>query len=68
MTIPSRRVYASAGNPFYWRLELTPTRTPVVYACLLGSARRRYREGDVYTGLFKATVSFPVEVDLSVLA
>ena len=25
VTIPSRRVYASAGYPFYWRLELTPT-------------------------------------------
>jgi Uma2 family endonuclease len=59
--------YANAGIPFYWRVELTPTRIPVVYTYLLDSASRRYRDGDVYTGLVKATVPFPVEVDLSIL-
>jgi hypothetical protein len=60
--------YASAGIPFYWRVELTPTRIPVVYTYLLDSASRRYRDGDVYTGLVEATVPFPVKVDLSTLA
>jgi Uma2 family endonuclease len=54
--------------PFYWRVELTPARIPVVYTYLLDPAGRRYRDGDVYTGLVKATVPFPVEVDLSTLA
>jgi hypothetical protein len=48
-------------------VELTPTRIPVAYTYLLDSASRRYRDGDVYTGLVKATVPFPVEVDLSIL-
>jgi hypothetical protein len=60
--------YANAGIPFYWRVELTPAHIPVVYTYLLDPASRRYRDGDVYTGLFKATVPFPVEVDLSTLA
>jgi hypothetical protein len=50
--------YASAGIPFYWRVELTPTHIPVVYTYLLDSASRRYRDGDVFTGLVKATVPF----------
>ena len=49
-------------------IDITPTRIPVVYTYLLDSAIRRYRDGDVYTGLVKATVPFPVEVDLSTLA
>jgi hypothetical protein len=60
--------YASVSIPFDWRVELTPTRIPVVYTYLLDSASRRYRDGDVYTGLVKATVAFPVEVDLSTCA
>ena len=57
--------YARAGIPFYWRLELTATEIPVVYTYLNDSASRRYRDGDVFTGLVKATVPFPVEIDLS---
>jgi Uma2 family endonuclease len=60
--------YASVGIPFYWRVELTPTRIPVVYTYLLDSASRRYREGDLYTGLVKPIVPFPVEVSLSAIA
>ena len=60
--------YANAGIPFYWRVELTPAHIPVVYTYLLDPASRRYRDGDVYTGLVKAAVPFPVEVDLSTLA
>jgi hypothetical protein len=36
-----------------------------VYTYLLDAASRRYRDSDVFTGLVKATVPFPVEVDLS---
>lgn len=57
--------YARSGIPFYWRVELTATRIPVVYACLLDSASRQYRNNVIFTGLVKATVPFPVEVDLS---
>ena len=63
----ARPVRERAGIPFYWRVELTPTRIPVVYTYLLDSASRRYRDGDVFTGFVKATVPFPVEVDLSIL-
>ena len=59
--------YARAGIPFYWRVELTETGIPVVYTYLNDSASRRYRDGDVLTGLVKATVPFPVEIDLSSL-
>jgi hypothetical protein len=38
-----------------------------VYTYLLDSASRRYRDSDVFTGLVKATVPFPVEVELSAL-
>jgi Uma2 family endonuclease len=59
--------YTRAGIPFYWRVELTATRIPVIYTYLLDSASRRYRESDVFTGQVKATVPFPVEADLSTL-
>jgi Uma2 family endonuclease len=58
--------YARSGIPFHWRVELTATGIPVVYSYLLDSASRRYRDGEVFTGLVKATVPFPVEIDLSV--
>ena len=60
--------YARAGIPFYWRVELTATGIPVVYTYLNDSASRRYRDGEVFTGLVKATVPFPVEIDLSTIA
>jgi Uma2 family endonuclease len=56
--------YASGGIPFYWRVELTVTGVPIVYTYLLDSASRRYREGEVFTGIVKVTAPFPVEVDL----
>lgn len=58
--------YARSGIPFYWRVELTATGIPVVYSYLLDSASRRYRDSEVFTGLVKAAVPFPVEIDLSV--
>jgi len=57
--------YARAGIEFYWRVELTATGIPVVYSYLLDSASSRYRDGEVFTGLIKATVPFQVEIDLS---
>jgi len=57
--------YARAGIPFYWRVELTATDIPVVYTHLLDSASGRYRDSEVFTGLVKATVPFPVAADLS---
>jgi Uma2 family endonuclease len=57
--------YARAGIPFYWRVELTARGIPVVYTYLNDSASGRYRDGDVFTGLVKAIVPFPVEIDLS---
>ncbi len=57
--------YARSGVPFYWRVELTLAGIPVVYVYLLDSASRRYRDGEVFTGLVKSTVPFPVEIDLS---
>jgi hypothetical protein len=59
--------YAGSGIPFYWRVELTPTGIPVVYSYLLDSASRRYRDDEVFTGLVRATVPFPLEIDLSSL-
>jgi Uma2 family endonuclease len=56
--------YASVGIPFYWRVELTVTGVPLVYTYLLDSAKRHYREDEVFTGTVKAAVPFPVEIDL----
>ena len=56
--------YAGSGIPIYWRVELTPAGIPVVNVYLLDSASRRYRDSEVFTGLVKATVPFPVEIDL----
>jgi hypothetical protein len=42
-----------------------PAGIPVVYSYLLDSASGQYRDGEVFTGLVKATVPFPVEIDLS---
>ena len=60
--------YARAGIAFYWRVEFTPTGIPVVYTYVNDSSSRRYRDGDVFTGLVKATVPFAVEIDLSSFA
>jgi hypothetical protein len=57
--------YARSGIPFYWRVELTPTGIPVVYAYLLDSVSRQYRDSEVLAGVVKVAVPFPVEIDLS---
>jgi hypothetical protein len=59
--------YACPGVAFYWRAELTADAIPVVYTYLLDPAGRRYREADVFTGLVKPGVLFPLEIDLTTL-
>jgi hypothetical protein len=44
---------------------MTATGIPVVCTYLLDSASRRYRDGEVFTGLVKASVPVQVEIDLS---
>jgi Uma2 family endonuclease len=63
--IVKRDQYAHAGISFYWRVELIATGIPVVYTYLLDSSSGEYRDGAVFTGMVKATVPFPVEIDLS---
>lgn len=62
--IVKRGQYARAGISFYWRVELTATGVPVIYTYLLDSASGQYRDGEIFTGVVKATVPFPVEIDL----
>ena len=57
--------YATAAIPFYWRIEIAVTGVPVVYTYVLDPASKRFREGDVFTGVIKATVPFAVEIDLT---
>jgi len=59
--------YASAGIPFYWRVELIGAGVPIVYTYLLDPASGHYREGDVFNGTVKVTAPYPVEVDLTIL-
>jgi Uma2 family endonuclease len=57
--------YARAGIPFYWRVEQITAAACVVYTYILDATSGRYRDGDVFTGVVKATAPFPVEIDLS---
>lgn len=59
--------YARSGIPFYWRVEQVVTGVPVVYTYVLDPATCVYREGDICTGVVKASAPFPVEIDLSTL-
>jgi Uma2 family endonuclease len=59
--------YAKAGIAFYWRVEQATTGVPLVYTYVLDPASRIYRDGEVFTGIVKATVPFSVEIDLSTL-
>jgi len=59
--------YAKAGIAFYWRVEQAATGIPLVYTYVLDPASRVYRDGEVFTGVIKATVPFAVEIDLSAL-
>jgi Uma2 family endonuclease len=59
--------YAKAGIAFYWRVEQATTGVPLVYTYVLDPASRVYRDGEVFTGIVKATVPFSVEIDLSTL-
>ncbi|MFJ8627925.1 Uma2 family endonuclease [Kitasatospora sp. NPDC093550] len=57
--------YARAGIPFHWRVEQAAGRVPIVHTYVLDAAVGAYRAGEVFTGLVKADVPYPVEVDLS---
>ena len=56
--------YARAGIPFYWRVEQAATGAPLVYTYVVDPATGRYRDGEIFTGIVKLAVPFPVEVDL----
>jgi Uma2 family endonuclease len=56
--------YAKAGIQFYWRVEQAATGAPLLYTYVLDPATRRYREGDVFTGVVKLTAPFLFEFDL----
>lgn len=47
------------------RVGSAATGVPLVYTYILDPASRTYRDGGVFTGTVKATVPFPVEIDLS---
>lgn len=59
--------YARAGIPFYWRIEQSAGTVPLVYTYLLDAATCAYREGDVFTGVVKASAPFALDVDLTSL-
>jgi Uma2 family endonuclease len=59
--------YAKSGITFYWRVEQAATGLPLVYTYVLDPASRTYRDGEVFTGQVKASVPFPVTVDLGAL-
>ncbi|MDH6112545.1 Uma2 family endonuclease [Kitasatospora sp. MAP12-15] len=56
--------YARAGIAFYWRVEQAATGVPLVYTYVLDAASKTYRDGEVFTGVIKATAPFAVTVDL----
>ncbi|WP_218027276.1 Uma2 family endonuclease [Nocardia vaccinii] len=56
--------YARAGIGFYWRVEQAATGVPLVYTYVLDPATGTYRSGEMFTGVIKASVPFPVEIDL----
>jgi Uma2 family endonuclease len=57
--------YAKAGIQFYWRIEQALTGVPIVYTYVLDMASSKYREAEFFTGVVRATVPFPVTVDLT---
>jgi Uma2 family endonuclease len=56
--------YAKAGIAFHWRVEQAATGIPLVYTNVLDPATMTYREGEMFASVVKASVPFPVEVDL----
>lgn len=59
--------YAKAGIAFYWRIEQAATGVPIVYTYVLDPATKTYRDGEMFTGVVKAAVPFPVTVDLGTI-
>ncbi|MFJ9697705.1 Uma2 family endonuclease [Kitasatospora sp. NPDC101183] len=56
--------YATAGIPFYWRVEQAAGRVPVVHTYVLDEAARAYRAGEVFLGRVEAVAPYAVEIDL----
>jgi Uma2 family endonuclease len=56
--------YAKAGIRFHWRVEQAVGQVPIVHTYVLDAASRSYEAGELFTGLVKAVVPFPVEIDL----
>lgn len=56
--------YAQAGIEHYWRIEGVGRDVPVVHTYRLDEASRTYMATEVFNGLVKASVPFPVEIDL----
>ncbi|MER6299495.1 Uma2 family endonuclease [Kitasatospora sp. NPDC001539] len=46
--------YATAGVPFYWRVEQAVARVPIVHTYVLDAASRSYEAGEVFGGVVKA--------------
>ena len=57
--------YAKAGIQFYWRVEQAATGAPLVYTYVLDPATGRYRDSEIFTGVVKLAVPFPIDIDLS---
>jgi len=56
--------YARAGIQHYWRIEKVDIGVPVVHTYVLEEASSAYVGTEVFTGVVKASVPFPVEIDL----
>ncbi|MER7756055.1 Uma2 family endonuclease [Kitasatospora sp. NPDC097643] len=57
--------YAKAGIPFHWRVEQVPGTVPVVHTYVLDPSSRSYRVGELFTGVVRTAVPYPVEIDLA---
>ncbi|MFB7404302.1 Uma2 family endonuclease [Streptomyces rubiginosohelvolus] len=59
--------YAKVGIPFYWRIEQAAAGVPIVYTYVLDPANKSYRDGEMFTGMVKATAPFAITTDLVVV-
>jgi Uma2 family endonuclease len=56
--------YAKAGIQFYWRVEQAANGVPIVYTYVLDPATRRYRDGDIFSGVVQLAAPFAFDIDL----
>jgi Putative restriction endonuclease len=57
--------YATAGIQFHWRVEQTAQSACPVCTYVLDRASGRHREAELFAGVVKATVPFPVDIEKS---